>query len=288
MNLALFLISFLEEYKRGLSLEDATKFAGKCGFHAVEFTDAAELSQPNIKNARDLAKLCKELNLAVPCFSMPANLGNDSWREQVETLKQYIDISSALGARMFHHTLVPDLSYVDGRIPGYNSLKDQILEAVEVIQAYAEKSGIRCVYENQGFIVNGVRKFERFYSEVPLSNKGVVADLGNIYFVDEEPLKFVEHFIGEIVHVHVKDYLWKGKGMQDPGKDWYSTSEHNYIRGTIVGHGVTDFPPIIAVMERAKYSGWYSLEFDGLEDPFTAIVTGKENFDSYYRKALKT
>ena len=207
MKNALFLISFLEMYKKGMTLEDAIRFAHKSGFQAVEFTDAVELSQPDIQHAKELAKLCKELNLAVPCFSMPADLGNDSWLEQVEILKRYIDVADTLGAKLFHHTLIPGLSFNGNKTLVYSKLERQIMQAVNTIQTYASKFGIRCVYEDQGFVINGVKNFEKFYKGVPLPNKGVVADLGNIYFFDEEPLKFVTHFINDIAHVHIKDYL---------------------------------------------------------------------------------
>ena len=54
------------------------------------------------------------------------------------------------------------------------------------------------------------------------------------------------------------------------------TRGRNYIRGTIVGHGVIPVAQCMAMLRAAGYEGWFSLEFEGLEDNLTALKGGLE------------
>ena len=136
-------------------------------------------------------------------------------------------------------------------------------------------------YTDQGFVVNGGERFEAFFTSVNRPNLGVVADLGNILFVGETAESFVGRFAGQIRHVHVKDYLFKPGCAQDPGEGWYTTRAGDYLRGTIVGHGVVPFAQILRILRGAGYDGYYSAEFDGPEPPLFAVEAGMRNLRRY-------
>ncbi|NLF27354.1 MAG: sugar phosphate isomerase/epimerase [Clostridiales bacterium] len=287
MKQALFLINFAEQYTRGYTQAEALRFAAEAGFAGVEATNLAELSTPDLKKAEALAATAAELGLAIPCMSMGARLECENWRERVRLLKEYVDVARALGAPLFHHTLAPTLGMLPEEMPFYRDVRAQLIEAAADVQQYARAFGITCVYEDQGFVVNGVHDYEDFYDSLPLDNKGVVADLGNIYFYGEQPARFTAHFLHKIRHVHVKDYLLKPGGGQFPGRGWYLSKQGDFIRGTVLGHGATDFVPIFRTLIRGGYDMWYSLEFDGMEDPFRAAVLGRENMQYYFAEAAR-
>lgn len=285
MKQSLFTINFLRQYEKGMSQADAIRFASREGFAGAELTNAAELQTPDVSAARALSKLCAELKLEIPCLSMSARLETPQWRAETERLKRYLDVAQALGCPMFHHTLAPALGFSAEAYPEYARIKPQLIEAAAEVQAYAARYGIVCVFEDQGFVVNGVSNYGDFFESLPYPNKGVVCDLGNIYFFGETPYPFAARFLSRVAHVHVKDYLYKKGGAQCPGKGWYVNREGDYLRGTIIGHGVTDFVPIFTLLQKSGYDGFYSLEFDGLEDPFEAAVLGKENMTRYFEEA---
>lgn len=287
MKQSLFLINFPRQYDHGYTQAEAMDFARKNHFSGVEATNLAELSTPDLAAAERLRRTAEKCNLEIVCMSMGVRLECEDWREQVEMLKRYVDVTCKLGAKMFHHTFVPTLGMKADEMPVYPSVRSQLLEAATSVQRYAAKFGIKCVFEDQGFIVNGIHDYEDFYSSLPLPNKGVVSDFGNIYFYGETPAKFTSHFLHHIAHVHVKDYLIKPGGGQFPGRGWYLSKQGDYIRGTILGHGCIDFVPIFRCLIRGGYDGWYSLEFDGLEDPFEAAVLGRENMIYYYEEAQR-
>lgn len=285
MKQSLFLINFPAQYERGYTQADAMRFAKRNGFTGVEVTNLAELTTPDVENAKILRDTAERLGLEIVCMSMGSRLECEDWREQVDLLKRYVDVTQALGARMFHHTFVPTLGMTAEEFPDYHAIRGQLIEAATAVQAYAAQYGIKCVYEDQGFVVNGIHDYEDFYNSLTLPNKGVVSDLGNIYFYGETPARFTAHFLHRIAHVHVKDYLLKPGGGQFPGRGWYLNRQGDFIRGTILGHGCTDFVPIFRNLIRGGYDGWYSLEFDGPEDPFEAAVLGRENMCYYFEEA---
>jgi sugar phosphate isomerase/epimerase len=51
----------------------------------------------------------------------------------------------------------------------------------------------------------------------------------------------------------------------------------NYLRGTIVGHGNVPILQCVSILKRAHYTGWYSIEFEGMEDCLTALRIGLKN-----------
>lgn len=287
MKQSLFLINFQAPYSRGYTQAEAMRFAKECGFKGVEVTNLAELSSPDLKQAHVLHETALSLGLEIVCFSMGIRLECEDWREQIQLLKDYIDVTNILGAKMFHHTFVPTLGMSSEEMPSYSAISTQLLQAATEVQQYAAEYGISCVYEDQGFVINGIHDYENFYNRLTLPNKGIVSDLGNIYFYGEDPARFTAHFIHEIAHVHVKDYLFKPGGGQFPGQGWYMNKQGDFLRGTIIGHGTTDFVPIFRNLIRSGYDGWYSLEFDGMEDPFEAARLGKENMSYYYDEALR-
>ena len=287
MKQSLFLINFPEQYKRGYTQAEAMYFAKECGFTGVEVTNMAELSTPDLQQAHLLRRTAQSLGLEIVCMSMGIRLECENWREQVLLLERYVDVANVLGSRMFHHTFVPTLGMLPDEMPAYSAISGQLTQAATEVQNYAAKYGITCVYEDQGFVINGVHDYEDFYNRLTLPNKGVVSDLGNIYFYGEDPARFTAHFIHKIAHVHVKDYLRKAGGGQFPGQGWYMNKQGDFLRGTIIGHGITDFVPIFRNLIRSGYDGWYSLEFDGMEDPFEAARLGRENMTYYYHEAQR-
>ena len=53
----------------------------------------------------------------------------------------------------------------------------------------------------------------------------------------------------------------------------------------MIGHGVIPFRRVMAQLIDAGYDGWYSMEYDGLEEMKTAHALGLENVRRYYEEA---
>ena len=257
------------------------------GFDAVEPYPVNELSTYNLTAAKEFGEYCHSKEVAIPCFSMLAKLEGTNYKEEVERLKGFIDMAAAMGAGLFHHTLVPSLQHNAAQMPLLKNILPQLISACEELCDYASRHNITCCYEDQGFVINGIRAYEEFYLSLGRANKGVVADLGNILFVSEKPQDFVGHFAPLVKHVHIKDYLVKPGSSQFPGKGWYLSANGDYLRGTIVGHGTVDFTQTVKILLRADYNGYYSFEFDGMEEPGEALAYGLANLRYYFEEAKR-
>lgn len=285
MKESLFLLSFEKKFNKGYTIGQAVDFAIENNFGAVELYPVAELALPDIGAAKRIAKKCAGC-IEVSCFSMTADILGEKGKKEVDTLKRFIDVANVLGSKMFHHTIYPWLHYDRTRLPEYREVKETALERCKEVCKYAEGYGMTCVYEEQGFVVNGVETFGDFFYSLEADNKGVVADLGNILFVGDDPVDFVSSYLREIKHVHVKDYLFKS-GNRCCGRGWYMSRNCDGLRGTVIGHGIVDHVRIFKLLNAVGFDGWYSVEFDGWEDPDEAALTGRENMKIFMEDAKR-
>lgn len=271
-----------------MSFYDAVDYCAKAGFEALEPYPAHEFAVPDadaLKAAQRLGQHAKEMGVRINCFSMGINITTgDTVRANIEKLKRYAEIAAAMGSPFLHHTLLPGLSHGRDANVTFRELLNVAVSGVREVYDAAQTFGVRAVYEDQGFVFNGCERFERFLDAVERP-VGVVADLGNILFVDETPMEFVGRFAPYVAHVHVKDYIAKKSTDNYPGEEWYNTRSGGYLRGTIVGHGVNDFVACCRILINAGYTGSFSLEFDGKEDPLLADKLSSRNFRRYYAEA---
>ena len=65
--------------------------------------------------------------------------------------------------------------------------------------------------------------------------------------------------------VHFKDFYLR-PSYENPGEGFFQTTAGNYLRGAIVGHGDVDIPEVAKTIKNANYSGYISIEFEGMEE----------------------
>ena len=246
----------------------AAEYALAHGLDGVEFycdTVANVSAIPTVADAREVKTVLDAHGLPMVCVSCAydAVLCPDA----VKTMQKTIEITSALGSPFLHHTLL--LNPVKGESEAEILRKiDLAADAAVAIADMAREYGITCIYEDQGRYVNGRERFGRFFEMVKsrAANVGVCADVGNILFADEEPEDFFAAFADDIKHVHIKDYLRKRVPIS-PGEGWKLTMGGDYLRNTMIGHGVIDYPRVMTVLRDVGYDGYFALELDHPE-PF--------------------
>ncbi len=266
-----------------MTFQMAVDYALELGVDAIEPYPHAEFIEPDVEAARRLADYAGGKNVGICCFSLGADFLGSDIEDEVARLKRYADVAAALGSPYLHHTLAPALDFASQRFP-FSVYLERAVRGVREVYDYAEQLGVRCIYEEQGFAFNGVGRFDDFLGAVnrPV---GVLADLGNILFVGESPEQFVSRFAPMVCHVHAKDYLYKDCRWPHPGNGWYESQDGGYLRGTVIGHGTVNFVRVCQVLQSVGYDGFYSLEYDGLEDPYLAQNLGLDNLRRYGRIA---
>ena len=267
----------------GMNWMQAIDYVAALGAAGIEPYPMAELQTPSLPAARRVGDYAREKGLALPCFSTAARMTGAAAQGEIERLCRYADVCAEMGVPYLHHTLIPALE--PAGVPcDMDAAIDEAAENARVVFDYAQSVKVECVYEDQGYCVNGIRRFERFLRALGRP-AGVVADLGNILFIGEQARDFVGRFAPLIRHIHVKDYLFKDGRTDYPGGGWYKTLGGDYLRGTVIGHGVIPFRRVMAQLIDAGYDGWYSMEYDGLEEMKTAHALGLENMRRYYEQA---
>ena len=170
-------------------------------------------------------------------------------------------MAQILGSPYLHHTIALNFSQPEYIAANFDLFYQRGLEAVREIFDYAAQLGIRTIYEDQGFLFNGRENFTRFLADVD-RNVGVVADFGNIQFVDEDVEDFIPVFADRIVHVHAKDYVVTDGTSRNALPGEYTSRGGNYLRGCLIGEGSVHTETAFQALQAMGYRGCVALEGD--------------------------
>ncbi len=264
------------------SYEELSSFLFSNGISGVEPYPGWNFAEPDIELANKLRKHCEKLGVAIPCFSAFSDLGVPGREEEVERIKKYIDVAAALGSPYFHSTLVP---FIDkAAVPPMENVYDTTVERVKVICDYAQKRNVKCIYEPQGMIFNGLENMKKLFKGVDGAAE-LLLDVGNVYFVDEEPYDMARELAPIIKHVHFKDYQRRSSLEECEGVRAYETKNGNYLYDVKLGTGVIDFARIFNILLDAGYDGWYSLEYGSTLE---SVREGAITLEKIYNDVLNT
>ena len=277
MYSAFFPITSKEGYAAAIARAEAL---GCSSVEVLEGDPYAPTLVPDVAAARELRALLAERGMSVSCYSAGLIFDlTDPTRHAHEvfvgTLKRLLDIAAALGSPFFHHTMVLHLEKPAGW-PSFEEALPRLADAAEEVARYAAEYGIVCLYEPQGYYVNGHDRFPRFYAEMKrrVSNIGVCGDVGNILFAEGDPARFFCDYASEIPHAHIKDY--KIADAPDGEGEWLRTQGGRYVCEVLTGTGDIDLAACLSALAGAGYSGAFSVEsmlgLDRLEEATDAVM----------------
>jgi len=133
------------------------------------------------------------------------------------------------------------------------------IDSIEKCMAKAEERGVILALENHWGLSSTPEGILRIVNAVDSPWLGVLVDTGNFL---EEPYDKIEQIAAKAVFVQAKTYYGGG--------EWYSLD--------------LDYNRIIKILRDVNYSGYISLEFEGKEDPNTAVPKSIEML----RKAISS
>ncbi len=216
------------------------------------------METPDMELARNIRKYADEKGVSFCCFSVFAYVAGPERFAEIERLKKYTDVAHILGSPYIHHTITPGFVPSEHTQEEIDATVNEAIESLREIYDYAASLGMRAIYEDQAFLFNGIKGFERLY-EVIDRDIGIVADFGNVGQVDEVISPFIERFHDKIAHVHVKDILF----TDDTTKTGiFPTLSGTYMCESIpFGTGDADVEGAIQLLKKYGYDGKYSLEY---------------------------
>lgn len=267
---------------------DCVAKAKEMGFDAIEFVDI--LPHDGSTETEYAAKLrmeCERMGLPVSNYTFGADFlkgsGGDAAVE-IERVKRQIDIAEILGAKSVRHDATTGYPEGTRGCRGFDDCLPVLADACRQVTEYAAQKGIRTMVENHGFFAQDSERVEKLVNAVANDNFGLLCDMGNFLCVDEDPARAFSRVANYAFYAHVKDFIIKSGMEPDPGEGFFRSRGGNYLRGTIIGHGMVPVKQCIAILKAAEYQGNIAIEFEGMEDTFQGISVGLANLRRYLQE----
>ena len=261
MKLSLSMYSCLRAVQAGqLDLMGFVDYAAAQGVAGVELLDifwndiAREL--PPVK------RRITDAGLEVAVYSISNDFIQpeaDARARELADLKRGVDTARELDVdllRVFSGDAREGVSQAEG--------EDWILEGLSAGAAYAESRGVTLALENHGRFAGRSDQVRAIIERVGSPALRVNFDTGNFVPVGQDPVAAARELADLVVLAHLKDV--RLAGADEPGHV-FAGADGRMLTGAIIGEGVVDLPGVRAVMDDAGYAGWWSLEFEGAEEP---------------------
>ncbi len=265
--------------ENGKSLEDSIDQIAAMDVKGIEFSGLDEKALKNpVKRAEQLRARSEKRGLKVANYCVGAELlvPQSEQRKVIEQLKGEVDVASALGARTMRHDVTRGFGEQSKSLriaKTFEEVLKHVVPAIREVADYAKTKGVRTSLENHGFYMQESKRVEKLIKTVNHPNYGLTIDMGNFLCVNEEPVGAVKRLAKYAQMAHVKDFHVRKKATKPP-TGWFDTPTEIALRGAICGHGEIDIPAEIKLLKRAGYDGFLSLEFEGIEEPLTAVRSG--------------
>ncbi len=273
--------SFSRAYRDGrITYPGMLEKARELGCTGVEFVvdDVAPDGKSDLGDFwMNLADEARLMGLEVPIYTTGANFFQPDPEEEIARVKRHVDLAAACGIRLLRHDVTAGfyLGYDGPRT--FDAVLPVVAPAIREVAAYAERKGVTTCSENHGRIVQDAERMLAVFAAVGHPNYRYLCDIGNFGGVDEDCAVSVSKLLPLVRHVHVKDAFWRSGMLPDPGRGWSRTRAGNYRRATIFGQGDVPTYQCLKILHDSGYDGYYSLEFEGIEENLMAIEISMEN-----------
>ncbi|PQP90680.1 sugar phosphate isomerase/epimerase [Paenibacillus sp. AR247] len=225
----------------------------------------------------------KEVGIDVSNYAIGANFAVDTeeaYRKEIERVKGEVDIAARLGVKLMRHDVA---SRQDTSIKQFNQEVGRLAEACREIADYAAQYGITTSVENHGYYIQASDRVQTLVQAVERPNFRTTLDVGNFMCVDEDPVAAVKNNIPYASMVHIKDFYLRPAAL-NPGDGWFRTASGNFLRGAIAGHGDINLRESIRIIKESGFDGYFSIEFEGMEDSFQGTKIGLENVKRFWNE----
>lgn len=271
---------YARPFPRVKSWYDMIDEAAERGMTAIEGFTNMELTEPDLEAAKKLRAYADEKGIRFCCLSCYCNFALENTEDQIQRMMDFIDVAAILGSPYFHHTLVAGYPTPDYVLANWDALFENTLAAIRRLYDYGQTKNVRLIYEDQGYMFNGVVNYGKFLDSVG-RDVGVLLDMGNNYNVDEALDGFLEAYLPRVCHVHIKDVLYgpTPEGMPD---NLY-TLKGNYFWPVAMGEGIMDHKRYVTRLEEAGYTGFYALEYGAPTDDSPLMEQTAETLSGWLR-----
>ncbi len=233
--------------------------AAEYGMDQLELFTRLDFAEPDPEFAKKFRAYADEKGVSICCLSTSQDLTGSEGERNIARVKAFAEIARILGSPYLHHTLCPEYRNSKLIADQKEALFAKGISALREISDHAQAFGVSTIYEDQGFLFNGVANIGRLLEEAdrPI---GIVADFGNIRQADEEILPLIQAYSNQIRHVHLKDSVVLPQPPSESAYGYPSLSG-KWIREVEPGTGTVPLAEGIALLKKLGYRGAYSIEF---------------------------
>lgn len=291
MKLAVSMWSYFRTWKGGdFDIGDFIREAKRAGAEGVELLDffykgqgsnAGAMTSEEVAPEREkaLAALA-ETGLPCPIFSVAQNFAKEVPAErevQVQKIRFGVNEAQRFGAkvvRVFAGDVHGDLTFDQAR--GW------IIEGLAKASLYANEHGIKLALENHGTLAGRGEQVRKIIDEVRSmagnDALGANPDTGNFLLVNQPSHEAIRHVADQAFMVHFKDFARAPEGHE--GFAYEALNGDRFV-GTAVGEGIVDLAACVGELQTGGFNGWLSVEYEGEEDPLTAVPRSIVNARKY-------
>lgn len=284
MKISVSSYSFNKYIREGrLTQLDTIAKAAEMGFSGIEFTtleaDTGNKKEDKLRYAERLRCEAERHGIEIVAYCVGANLYRENAQERDVELAMAcneVDIAAELGAPIMRH----DVCYsekIGNKVVSFERQLPVIAENARAITEYAASKGIRTCSENHGFVAQDSDRVEKLYNAVGHENYGLLIDVGNFACADEDSIKAVSRLAPYAIHVHAKDFYISKYGQSPSFEGGFLSRGCNRLLGSVIGEGDIPTEQCLAILKKAGYDGFVSIEYEGAEDCVEGVRRGLEN-----------
>ena len=277
MKLGLSMYSYHLAYRRGqIDIPNFIHEARRLGVQGVELLDffwrdpASEL--PEVRAA------LQDTGLPVGVYSVANNFvkGSEAARAgETRKITDGVECAVQLGAkvvRVFAGDIAPEYTYEQCLL--------WIIAGLKEASAYAYDRGVTLALENHGQLAGRSEQVTMILNAVASPALKANPDTGNFLLVHQASHLEVAALATRAAMVHFKDFRVVPDSYAGAA---YVGTEGLKFAGTAIGEGEVDLPDCVASLREAGFDGWLNIEYEGEEDPFSAVSRSVD----YTRKLLE-
>ncbi len=278
MKLGLSMWSYAAAHRRGrLDIPGFIQESKRLGVEGVELLDFFWKDIPS-EMPSVLAAL-QDTGLAVGVYSVANDFitPHESERAaQVHKIRDGVDMAVRFGAktvRVFGGDVSPEFTY--------DQCLRWIIEGLTDAARYAYDNGVTLALENHGRLVGRSDQVEVVLNAVASPALKANPDTGNFLLVHQPSHVAVAALAARAAMCHFKDF----KVVPDDYQGFaYMGIEGLKFAGTAIGEGEVDLADCVTALRQAGFDGWLNIEYEGEEDPFSAVSRSVE----YTRHLIQT
>jgi len=146
---------------------------------------------------------------------------------------------------------------------------------------YAYDQGVTLALENHGKLAGRSDQVTTILNAVASPALKANPDTGNFLLVHQPSHLAVAELSTRAAMCHFKDF----RVVPDNYTGFaYTGIEGLKFAGTAIGEGEVDLPDCVTALRQAGFDGWLNIEYEGEEDPFSAVARSVD----YTRRLLQT